>query len=75
MGSEGEVVKVVWNYNLQYVKTKTSNSIEVVVNNYGRELLWFFLIEHLPIERRLAKVKENKEIILLQDFNWKTNTF
>ncbi len=74
MGSKGEVVKDLWNYNLQYVKAKTSNSIEVV-NNYGRELQWFILIEHLPIERRPTKVKENKKITLLQELDWKANTF
>ncbi len=61
MGRGGEVVKGVWNYNLQYVKAKTSNSIEVV-NNYGRGFQWFFLVEHLPIERRPTKVKEKKKL-------------
>lgn len=35
----------------------------------------FFLIEHLPIERRPTKVKENKKITLLQEPDWKANTF
>jgi hypothetical protein len=35
----------------------------------------FFLIKHLPIERRPTKVLKNKEITLLQKLHWKANTF
>jgi hypothetical protein len=34
-----------------------------------------FLIEHLPIERRPTKVKDNKKSTRLQELNWKANTF